>query len=371
MLFTILFTACRSDSELDSGDDIGNTLTTTDELEVMQEFDLESEPNGYESLEINMDDFVRIDSLSSLSELDDVVYINPVEVDIGRLGDIHEWIYDLRQEYSTQLAELQKTLFGEESLEQNNFEFVTTNRIVFYRLRYVVDGVEVIGHISAPADHLTGNYPILIWNRGGNGSYGKNEGSEVWLMAQHGFIVLATQYRGVDGGMDFDRFGGADVYDVTKLIDFAEMFTFSSGEIFMYGWSRGAMQTFIVLSRDDRIDAAVAGAGMSNLIDTYREREDMQQMLRMRVGGPPYAVPEEFEARSAICWPEKINTPLLIVHGTADERVGYHHSKMLYEAMYVLEKDVSLVLFQDMDHYAPAWAFKTEYLLWLRMHSHY
>lgn len=44
----------------------------------------------------------------------------------------------------------------------------------------------------------------------------------------------------------------------------------------MFGWSRGAMQTYIVLSKDDRIDAAVAGAGFTDLILGYDERNDLR-----------------------------------------------------------------------------------------------
>ncbi len=34
--------------------------------------------------------------------------------------------------------------------------------------------------------------------------------------------------------------------------------------------------------------------------------------------------------RSAINWPDKIDTPLFIVQSLEDERVQYHHSEDLY-----------------------------------------
>jgi len=179
-------------------------------------------------------------------------------------------------------------------------------------------------------------------------------------------IFVLYQYRGVDGGTGLDEFGGSDVNDVIKLIDMAEMIDFSNGKIYMLGWSRGAMQTYIVLSKDERIDAAVAGAGESDLILGYDERNDLKGMMTIRIGSLPEANPDEYIKRSAIYWSEKINTPLLIVHGTEDWRVLVHHSEDLYEAMIKLDKDVELRIFEGMDHGEPYWSFLGEYLQWLK-----
>lgn len=138
----------------------------------------------------------------------------------------------------------------------------------------------MVGLISAPADYQEKSYPVLIYNRGGNRDNGKNEPAQiVAFFAQFGFIVLASQYRGVDGGTGHDEFGGSDINDVIKLIDLAEMFTFANGKIYMFGWSRGAMQTYIVLSKEDRIDAAISGAGITDLHLSYNEREVSFQIL--------------------------------------------------------------------------------------------
>ena len=148
----------------------------------------------------------------------------------------------------------------------------------------------------------------------------------------------------------------------------AEMMNFSNGKTYMFGWSRGAMETYIVLSRDDRIDAAVAGAGESDLILAYDERIDVKSIMTMRVGTYPEANPDEYIKRSAIYWPEKINTPLLIVHGTEDWRVLVHHSEELYQKMIELDKDVELRIYEGMDHDNPFWAFLEDYLQWLKKH---
>ena len=349
-----------SDQISEVTNELKNILETTDESEVVTD-------TSY------TDCSICIDSLIELGELNAVIYIYPVEVDLELLDDIHKAILDLRQEYVEEVSIVQRELFGDDYSLQYEIEMIPSDQIIFYRMRYKSGDYGVIALIAAPTDYKTIKYPVLIWNRGGNGDFGKNHSDEIQYLARHGFIVLATQYRGVDGGTGIDRFGGDDVYDVLNLIDFAEMFTFTTGKIYMFGWSRGAMQTYIVLSRDDRIDAAVTGAGPTDLARLYYERDaEFQSVLRQRIGrggGTPTAMPDEYIARSAIQWPEMIQTPLLIVHGTADERVGYSHSQELYELMSALRKDVKLVLLQDMDHYVPSGAFLTEYLLWLRDHG--
>ncbi len=42
-----------------------------------------------------------------------------------------------------------------------------------YKLRYKSGEYEVVGYISAPADYLENDYPVLIYNRGGNGNLGR------------------------------------------------------------------------------------------------------------------------------------------------------------------------------------------------------
>ena len=137
----------------------------------------------------------------------------------------------------------------------------------------------------------------------------------------------------------------------------------------MFGWSRGGTETYNVLKRDERLDAAVAGAGPTDMSQNYYEKNSYdQEKLKSLIGGTPETHPEEYEARSAMCWPQKINTPLWIVHGTADDTVLVHHSEDLYQAMNALGKDVKLTLYPDMNHSDPSWTFLPDYFHWLKQH---
>ena len=233
-----------------------------------------------------------------------------------------------------------------------------TNGALCYELKYKSDEYIVQGFLAMPDDYLEKEYPVLIYNRGGHNTNTNSEGfidiDSIYSLSRMGFIVLGTQYRNWNWGLSEesgkDEFGGGDVRDVTALIDLAEKFTFTNKKIYMYGGSRGATEAYIVLSRDNRINAAVAIAGPSDLIKAYNEREDMMPVLTKMIGGTPEEVPEEYKKRSAIYWADKINTPLLIAHGTEDKNVLVHHSVDLYDKMKALGKDVELKLYEDEDH---------------------
>jgi dipeptidyl aminopeptidase/acylaminoacyl peptidase len=219
-----------------------------------------------------------------------------------------------------------------------------------YKIRYKSDDFEVIGYVSAPADYLEKKYPILIYNRGGNGNLGEVTPAEVSLYAHMGFITLATQYRGNDDGTGKDEFGGADVQDVISLIDIAEQLPFGNGKLYMFGASRGGLETYCTLKEEylagkDRISAAVIGFGVSDLIKLYQFRDQgMKDTLIKYIGGTPEQLPEEYEKRSAVCWPELINTPLLICHGKTDERAPVEQAETMYDLLKEQNKDVELIL---------------------------
>lgn len=299
------------------------------------------------------------DSISSLDELESVDFILravSLPTDYNHLAVCKNYYTDMRNQYM-EFVEFQ----------DKGIDLVPEEEVVGYKIKYKSDEEEVIGFICAPGDYLEKAYPVLIFNRGGWFEEYKNEPFRIQFFARFGFIVLATQYRGVDGGTGVDEFGGADVNDVVKLVDLADMFTFTNGKIYMFGWSRGAMQTYITLSRDGRIDAAVCGAGPTDLWSFYSGQKGIEVQLRQMVGNP-YLVPEEYEARSAVKWPDKINTPLWIVHGTEDRRVLFCHSQNLYDAMTELGKDVNLTLYPDLDHFIPFDAFLGDYLYWLKQY---
>ena len=83
------------------------------------------------------------------------------------------------------------------------------NKVDCYKIRYVSDGLEVVGFIVKPKE-LTSKYPVIIFNRGGNREYFKITGKTLKYLsylASKNYVILASQYRGNDGGQGHEEFG--------------------------------------------------------------------------------------------------------------------------------------------------------------------
>ena len=241
---------------------------------------------------------------------------------------------------------------------------------VLYSIRYLSDGYEVMGYVAAPADFMEHKYPILIYNRSGNRNFGALTPYPIILASLRGYIVLASQYRGVAGGTGIEQFGGDDINDVIKLIDISESFVFvQQGGVYMFGGSRGGMMTYIACRKDDRIMAAAVWAGVSNVFHSFNERgADMQQALVELIGGTPSELPEEYERRSAVFWADEIDVPLLIGHGgVADWRVPTHHSVNMASALERYDKPHRLIIYPDAGHDI-VMDFLDEIDDWFRLH---
>ena len=222
-----------------------------------------------------------------------------------------------------------------------------------YKIVYDSDGVNVDGYLAHPKD-LTRQYPLVIWNRGGNhkaglideflaqGMYGE--------IASWGYVVLASQYR------KNEEFGGVDVDDILNLIPLAETLDYcDTNNIGMEGWSRGGMMAYKVLTRTDRIKCSVIISGLADLKRNEDMRNDLDDIYKILFGEG--ADEEEFEQRkkdrSAVYFYKEINkdTAILLIHGTGDRKISHQDSIDMYEKLKSEGITCELVLIENGDHY--------------------
>jgi dipeptidyl aminopeptidase/acylaminoacyl peptidase len=222
-------------------------------------------------------------------------------------------------------------------------------------ITYSSDGLRVKGYLAIPkkGDGL----PAVIFNRGGNRSFGAiTEESAVTLLggiARWGYVVVASQYRGNEGGEGKEEFGGADIDDVLNLIPLLESFPkVDPARIGMFGWGRGGMMTYLALTRTDRISAAVIGSGIADLPDILARRPEMEDVFAALIPGYPEKKEEALAVRSAVRWPERLNkrTPILILGGTADWRVHPKQALDMAGALLEAKHPFRLVLFEGGEH---------------------
>jgi len=233
-------------------------------------------------------------------------------------------------------------------------EILRDDSVACSRLKYSSDGLSVAGFVYAPAD--TGaKHPVLIFNRGGNRDMGKIGLDELLFMrtfAKSGYVVLGSQYRGSDGGEGRDEFGGRDVDDVLNLLPLARRLgNVDLDNVYMVGHSRGGMMVYLALKRGMRVSAAVAWGAPTDLEALGRERPVMVRYVYSEIIPHFARRPEDaLRERSAVEWPEALDTPLLLVHGDADKRVPASQAIELAARLRALGKSCEIVIYPGGDH---------------------
>lgn len=225
-----------------------------------------------------------------------------------------------------------------------------------YDLTYASsDHLKIKGYVITPRDS-TRQYPVVIYNRGGNGSYGMV--SEPFLfrflckLSSRGYVVIGSQLRGSEGSEGEDEFGGRDIDDVLALFAIADdLKSADSRRIAQIGWSRGGITNFQLLKRSQRIKTTVNIAGPADILNT--DRNIMFTVYRNRIAG--YAQDSVAAAKriSPLFQLDSIksrNGSILYIHGDQDKSVAMNHSETLYAETISRKITSELVIIPGGDH---------------------
>jgi len=247
-------------------------------------------------------------------------------------------------------------------------------QVEIFDITYMSDGLKVKGYLAQPK--ASGIYPAVIWNRGGNRDFSLLEPLALKIYAENGYVAIGSQYRGNGGSEGKEEFGGADVNDVLNIIPALKSLpNVDTDKIGMVGYSRGSMMTYIALKEQtlkgtDDIKAACTVAGPTDLRALAEVRPEMlNNVMKPLIGGSPSQLPEEYDARSAIYWADKINVPLLMQHGDADESVPVEESERLAQELDKYGKVYKLITYPGDDHSLSAHkGGRPEIFSWLRQY---
>jgi dipeptidyl aminopeptidase/acylaminoacyl peptidase len=245
-------------------------------------------------------------------------------------------------------------------------------------IRYLSDGLTIRGLLIRPKDAGGKKWPAVIFNRGGTGDYGrignygipcKQESDsclyivDLLLLAEKGFVVIASDYRFHGATGKRDEWGGKDVNDVLNLVPALKAMDFvDPSRLYMAGQSRGGTMTYIALKRGAPVRAAAVIAGPSLLSADTRSFIHGDWFLKGNewFDGAPEVWPdyehradEYYEDRSAARWPEKIGAPLLILHSRTDKLVSVTQALSMADALQAHDKEFSLVIYGTDGHSLP------------------
>ena len=223
------------------------------------------------------------------------------------------------------------------------------------------EGIALEGIVTFPADYKSGqNYPFMDLPHGGP------EANDVLafdsftrIFAGMGYIVLQPQYRGSTGyGSDFlnaiyQHFGDRAYRDVDSATDFAIAQGWADpNRLTIFGWSAGGFMTSWTVTQTDRYKAAIEGAGITDW-GSFMFTSDVQQIdydARW-----PDKDPNAFTQFSAAMHADSVATPLLVLHGAADERVPTYQGREYFEVLAARGKITRMVTYPGSPHFPTLW----------------
>lgn len=190
---------------------------------------------------------------------------------------------------------------------------------------YWSGGLKVAGFLFKPVDTAGKTFPVVLWNHGGLGPESRIGGNnylpfyEMHRFLQAGFVVLASQYRGIGGSEGREEVGGGDVDDVLHLVPFARSLPYADmSRLSIYGFSRGGLVTLQALRRG----IPVRAAAVVGTVTDFAQVLDNERAGKLARAAVPDLGPQAIEARSPVRWAEELTkVPLLVLHGSEDDAV--------------------------------------------------
>lgn len=121
-----------------------------------------------------------------------------------------------------------------------------------------------------------------------------------------------------------------------------------AGRTAVFGYSRGAVAAAILAVRIEGLKAAICSAGIYDLKEEYATNKNpgIRENMEKETG----LTDEAFRERSPLFMMEKLNCPLLILHGEKDINASVEQAKILRDRLDELEKDYEIKLYPDRDH---------------------
>ncbi|MCF3965350.1 alpha/beta hydrolase family protein, partial [Streptomyces fuscigenes] len=206
------------------------------------------------------------------------------------------------------------------------------------------DGLTVHGLLYRSPHARPGGGDVLLRVHGGpHMTYGNAFDLETQAYAAAGFHVLLPEVRGSAGrgtafrALSVGAWGRGDFDDLTAFADLAVSSGLAAPDrLYLTGGSYGGYLTNWALTRTGRFRAAVSERSVSHVASKYGTSDNGFTVNRHEFGGT-----DLYDARSAaLLWERSplahaasVTTPLLLVHGEADERCPIEQSEEFYAAL--------------------------------------
>ena len=225
------------------------------------------------------------------------------------------------------------------------------------------DGTTIEGMMCLPPDFdPEKKYPLIVYYYGGTTptTRGMTSPYSPQLFASRDYVVYVIQPSGTIGyGQEFSarHVNAWGDYTADNIIEgtkkFCEAHPFVNAErIGCLGASYGGFMTMYLQTKTDIFAAAASHAGISNVTSYWGEGYWGYSYNAIAAAGSyPWSQPDLFTKHGALFNADKIHTPLLLLHGTADTNVPIGESIQLYNALKILGRTVEFITVDGENHF--------------------
>ncbi|TDB27463.1 S9 family peptidase [Stenotrophomonas sp. ATCM1_4] len=201
-------------------------------------------------------------------------------------------------------------------------------------------------------------YPVAVYVYGGPASQtvtdswpGRGDHLFNQYLAQHGYVVFSLDNRGTPrrgrdfGGALYGVQGTVEVADQLKGVEWLKAQPWVDGSrIGVQGWSNGGYMTLMLLAKaSDQYACGVAGAPVTDwgLYDTHYTERYMNL---------PAANPAGYTEGRVLSHIDGLTSPLLLIHGMADDNVLFTNSTSLMSALQKRGQPFELMTYPGAKH---------------------
>jgi dipeptidyl aminopeptidase/acylaminoacyl peptidase len=235
------------------------------------------------------------------------------------------------------------------------------------------DGEQLQGALLLPPNYREKtHYPLIVWVYGGvlqsndfdHFGFLGNGPFNMQLLATRGYAVLLPDIPLHVGTPRLDLIK-AVLPGVNKVIEMGFADPIRLG---VMGHSFGGYSTLAIVSQTDRFKAAVVASGFG---DTFAEYGSMgtsgaafgtsiQERGPGSMGGTPWQVRERYIENSPAFYLDRINTPLLVMHGEEDTTVPSFLGDQIFVGLRRLGKDVEYAKYRGEGHLPLLWEYDNQ-----------
>jgi dipeptidyl aminopeptidase/acylaminoacyl peptidase len=235
-----------------------------------------------------------------------------------------------------------------------------------------LNGQSAQGALLLPAGYTPGTrYPLIVYQYPGGmrstyrNLFGFNSFSsavENWqFFATRGYAVLVPDVPAKPETYMRD-IAAAILPAVDKVI---ELGICDSERVGITGQSNGGYGVLSLIVQTNRFKAAVDRMGPGNLISQYLQMSEngasvyTAEMVR-RTGGSLWEKRDKFIENSPIFFFDKVQTPVLIIQGTADQQAFAARSDEVFVSLRFLGKEVEYARYTGESHGVADWSFANQ-----------